>query len=145
MMSNQVLSMLHDVEKHNSEQYLNHTLLLKAKQLINTMLDGDLLQHMETINLNSLSSSDNLFMYDYGKSALRELQEVAQDGEFKKYFETLKNYINEVEGNNFEHLINIKKFFKVISNQLNNDLENNRYSHISKRSNELFVLDEITF
>lgn len=131
LMSNQILSMLYDVEKNMSSSYLHPVLISKATTMIDTMKNGDLLQHMETVNLNSLSSIDNLFMYDYGKSALQTLHTVSQDESVQSLFEKLKSYIQEIENEDLSHVKELKNFFKVVSDLLSNDLENNYYQQIS--------------
>jgi hypothetical protein len=136
MMSNQVLGILYEVEKKHSIDSSYQVVITKAKKMIDTMKNGDLLQHMETINLNALSSLDNLFMYDYGKTALQKLHVISQEESVQPYLEKLQADFQEIEDQNFENLQELQEFFKVIGDLLRTDLENNYYVE-SKLQNSL--------
>lgn len=128
MMSNQILGILYEVEKNRFIEPSYQMVIAKAKSMIETMKGGDFIQHhMDTINLSSLSSLDNLFMYDYGKSALQKLHEISQEDSVQPYLEKLQADFQEIENQNFENLQELRDFFKVIGDLLRTDLENSHY------------------
>jgi len=134
LVSEQVLGMLYDIDEHKSISHVNSILIEKAKKLIETISNGALIQN--GADLNSLSSTDNLFMYDYGSSAIQLINDASADQDINGYLDNLSTTISDIENGKFEATKKLENFFETIACLLDKDLDNMKYMN----ANEPFSL-----
>jgi len=118
--SEQVLGMLHSIRNKNAD--IDDAILIKAKKFIETIENGALLQNGK--DLNTLTSSKNLFMYNYGSGAIKELNNASNDSEIQIYLQQLSSYIKELEKGNTQNITNLESFFETVAILLDRDIDN---------------------
>ena len=118
--SEQVLGMLHSIKTEDIG--VDNFVLKKAKNFIETIENGALLQNGQ--DLNTLTSSKNLFMYNYGSDAIKELNNASNDNEIQTYLHQLSSYLKELEDGNTQNITDLESFFETIAVLLDRDIDN---------------------
>lgn len=134
LVSEQVLGMLYNIDEHKNISQVNSILMGKAKNLIETIANGALIQ--KGVDLNSISSTDNLFMYDYGSSAIHTINNASAEQDISDYLDDLSTSIADIENGKFEATQKLENFFETIARLLDKDLDNMKYMN----TNETFGL-----
>lgn len=125
--SNQILGMLYKME-NDREKFCNIDLIDKAKNFIEIIKSGALIQQTKDISLlqnNSfLSNGSGFFIYNYG---LKVIDQVAQDKDAQDYLGGLLGILNNIESASIDDLNSVETFFESISKLLDEDLECAKY------------------
>ncbi|CUV65340.1 hypothetical protein BN3087_280011 [Sulfurovum sp. enrichment culture clone C5] len=125
--SNQILGMLYKMED-NRDKFYNTDLINKAKNLIEIIKNGALIQKTGDINLisnnNFLSSNGGFFIYNYG---LKVISQVATDRDAQEYLGGLLEILGNIKSASIDDLSAVETFFESISELLNEDLECAKY------------------
>ena len=125
--SNQILGMLYKMED-DRDKFYNTDLIAKAKNLIEIIKNGALIQQTKDIssltNNNFLLNNGGFFIYNYG---LKAISQVAEDKDAQDYLGSLLEIINNIKSASIDDFNAVETFFESISELLNEDLECAKY------------------
>lgn len=132
-LSNQILLTLHNIKKTCTLNAKNSKIIGKARTLVENILSGSLIN--EQNDWNSLSCEQDLFIYDYGSSAVERINTISNNQEIVDFLKKLIKKIEEIEANKFEHIDELESFFQVINQLLEKDLEESKYLDLINKDN----------
>lgn len=135
-LSNQILLALHNIKKSSCLNIKNSKIIKKARVLVENILSGSLIN--EKNEWNSFSYEQDLFIYDYGSSAVEQINNINDNQEIVDFLNQLIKKIEEVEANKFEHINELESFFQVIHQLLEKDLEEFKYLNLINKDNNIY-------
>lgn len=137
-LSNQIILTLHNIKKSSTVSIKNSRIIEKAKTLLENILSGSLIN--EKKDLNYFSCEQDLFIYNYGSSALERINTLNNNKEVVNFLNKLIQRTEEIQLNKFSNsnIEELENFFQVINELLEQDLEQSKYLDLrNKDSNDL--------
>lgn len=134
-LSNQIVLTLQNIKKSSSVTIKNSRIIEKAKILLENILSGSLIN--EKKDLNYFSCEQDLFIYDYGSSALERINTLSNNEEVVNFLKKLIQRTEEIQLNKFSNIEELENFFKVINELLEQDLEQSKYLDLRSKDNNI--------
>ena len=80
-------------------------------------------------------STNNLFIYDYGSTAMRTLKELNKNEEVIEYLKDLTKVLDDLLSASIEKIKSLESFFNTIGGLLDKDIVESKYmSHLSTKN-----------
>lgn len=137
-LSNQIVLTLQNIKKSSTVTIKNSKIIEKAKMLLENILSGSLIN--EKKDLNYFSCEENLFIYDYGSSAIERINTLSNNEEVVNFLKKLIKRTEEIKLNKFsniEEIEELENFFQVINQLLEQDLEQSKYLDSRNKDNNI--------
>ncbi len=133
VVSDQIISTLYKVRKKINLTKIDYKYIAKGKETLSLIIDGNLLESGQK-DLSSLVTN-NLFIYDYGSTAMKTLKELNKDNEIVDYLKELDKTLDNLEDANGEEIHRVESFFNIISSLLDKDIVESKYmSHLTTKN-----------
>ncbi|MBP9876501.1 MAG: hypothetical protein KBE97_06390 [Leptotrichiaceae bacterium] len=133
VIADQIIGTLYKVRKKISLTNVDYKHIEKGKQTLSLIIDGNLLESGQK-DLSSLSTN-NLFIYDYGSTAMRTLKELNKNEEVIEYLKDLTKVLDDLLSASIEKIKSLESFFNTIGGLLDKDIVESKYmSHLSTKN-----------
>ncbi|MFY4862820.1 hypothetical protein ACOTWK_08120 [Aliarcobacter butzleri] len=133
VVSDQIISTLYKVKKKMNLTKVDYKHIEKGKETLSLIIDGNLLESGQK-DLNSLSTS-NLFIYDYGSTAMKTIKELNKNEEILEHLKELSKILDDLLGASIEKIKSLENFFNIIGSLLDKDIAESKYmSHLSTKN-----------
>lgn len=125
VISEKMIGTLYKVRKKIPLERIDYKHIGKGKEILNLILDGKLIESGKK-DFNSISNN-NLFIYDYGSTAINSLKKLNESEEIVKYLKDLDGILANVENSDIKDIEFVEDFFDTIGELLDKDIEESKY------------------
>lgn len=125
VVSEKMLGTLYKVRKKIPITKIDRKHIKKGQEILNLIVDGKLVESGKK-DVNSLTGN-NLFIYDYGSTAINSFINLSKSEEVLTYLRSLIRILNDVENSNADEIELVEDFFDTVGELLDKEIEESKY------------------